>query len=143
MITLKVVTPDGTIYDDATITKVTLPTTTGEITVLPGHIPLLSILAPGEILIYKDDGPATSLATSGGMLEVRKGNLLYLLADTAERAEHIDLDRAEAARRRAEELIRSQKEMGDVEFARLQASMEKELARLRVGKKYRKLPPAS
>lgn len=139
MLTLRVVTPDGIVYEDNTVTKVTLPTTTGEITVLDHHIPLLSTIAPGELQIYKDGQPPVSLAISGGMLEVRRDNAIYVLADTAERAEHIDLERAEAARLRAEELLKAEKEVDDLAFAQLQAAIEKEAARLRVGRKYRKL----
>ena len=81
------------------------------------------------------------LAVSQGVLEVRSGNKVVVLTDTAERAEHIDLDVAEAARARAEEVMKGMKNVEDVDFARVQASLEREMARLRVGKKYRKLPP--
>lgn len=140
MLKFKIVTPDGVVYDDAGVEKVSIPTVMGEITVLPNHIPLLSVIAPGELVIYKNNEPI-AIAISGGMLEVRRGSEVSILADTAERAEHIDLERAEKARKRAEELLATEKDMDDVEFARLQAAMEKELARLRVGRKYRRLPP--
>ena len=65
---------------------------------------------------------------------------LYIVADTAERAEQIDIARAEAARQRAEELMKQQ-QIADVDYARIQAKLEKELARVRVGKKYRKFGP--
>ncbi|KKW42492.1 MAG: F0F1 ATP synthase subunit epsilon [Candidatus Magasanikbacteria bacterium GW2011_GWA2_56_11] len=133
----KLVTPDGIVYDDA-IDQVSIPTAAGEITVLPRHIPLVSIISAGELRLKKD-GAEIPLVVSGGVLEIRPGSQLYVLADTAERAEHIDMERAEAARARAEELMKQKEQMADVDFARLQAKMEKELARLRVGRKYRKI----
>lgn len=138
---LKIVTPDGITYESE-VKQVSVPTQSGEITVLPHHIPLVSVLKAGELRIVKDNEEIT-LAVSTGVLEVRPNSEVYLLADTAERAEAIDLERAEASRKRAEELLQQRQSLEDVEFARLQAKMEKELARLRVGKKYRKLPPSN
>lgn len=136
---LKIVTPDGVTYESE-IEQVSVPTQKGEITILPKHIPLISVLKAGEIRIVKQ-GEEIDLAVSTGVLEVRQNNEVYILADSAERAESIDLERAETSRKRAEELMAQKQSLEDVEFARLQAKMEKELARLRIGKKYRKLPP--
>lgn len=136
---LKIVTPDGTTYESE-VEQVSVPTQSGEITVLPHHIPLVSVLKAGELRILKEKEEVI-LAVSTGVLEVRPNSEIYILADTAERAEHIDLERAESARKRAEELMTQKQSLEDVQFAQLQAKMEKELARLRVGKKYRKLPP--
>jgi len=61
------------------------------------------------------------------------------LADTAERAEEIDIERADEARRRVEEMLKEKEKFDDLTFARMQAQLEKELARIHVGKKYRKL----
>ena len=138
----KIVTPAGITYSDDNVDQVTIPTTTGEITILPNHIPLVSILMPGELVIKKG-GQTIALAVGGGMVEVRPHNEVYILADAAERAEHIDVDAAEAARARAEKLMQEQKDMADVDFAKLQAVVDRELARSRVGRKYRKLPPTS
>ncbi len=131
----RIVTPDGVIYEDD-IEKVSIPTTTGDIMVLENHVPLLSLLKAGEMVIYKADH-TVSLAISQGMLEVHHDHTVSVLADTAERAEHIDISRAEEARKRAEALLTEQEHVADVDFARLQAKMEKELARISVGKKYR------
>ncbi len=135
MISLKLVTPYGIIYQDE-VEKITISTTTGEITVLQNHMPLISVLAPGEMIIFKGDH-AIPLAVSGGFFEIQKGSTVAIMADTAERAEHIDIDRAETARARAEELLKKQDALADVDFARLQAKIEKELARISVGKKYK------
>ncbi len=137
MITFKVVTPDGITYEDE-ITKVTIPTGAGQITVLEGHAPLVSTLRPGILYIHKDK-TVVELSVSTGILEIRPGSEVYLMADTSERAEDIDLERAQQARDRAEELMRQQDMAADVDFARLQASIDKELARISVGTKWRKL----
>ncbi len=133
----KIVTPDGVIYDDA-IESVSLPTVMGEITVLPHHIPLIAVIQIGEIRIVKD-GHEVGVAVSSGVLEVRDTNEVIVIADTAERAEHIDIERAEQARLRAQELMKQEKFADDRQFAMLQAQMEKELARIKVGKKYRNI----
>lgn len=137
MLLLKIVTPDGITYESE-IDQVSVSTQNGEITVLQNHIPLISVLKAGEIRILKS-GHEVDLAVSSGVLEVRPHNEVYILADTAERAEHIDLERAETARKRAEELMAQKQTLEDVEFALLQAKLEKELARLKVGKKYKNI----
>ena len=134
-INFKIVTPAGITYADA-IEKVTIPTQAGEVTILPNHAPMVSILAAGELLVHKD-GAVVALAVSSGIIEIRPSSEVYIMADTAERAEDIDLARAEEARKRAEELLKQQSNVADVDFARIQASIEKELARLHVGNTYR------
>lgn len=138
MLTIRVVTPDGVTFND-TVDEVIVPTTTGEISILTNHIPLVSVLAPGELRVKKGD-QEIPMVVSHGIIEIRPGNEVYVLADSAERAEHIDVSRAEVAKERAEALLKEQ-HISDTDFARVQAAMEKELARVRVGKKYRKLPP--
>jgi len=133
----KIVSPDGIVYESE-IDKVTMPTEAGQITVLPNHAPLVSVLKAGELIVYKS-GTMYGLAVSGGIIEIRPEGQVVILADTAERAEDIDVERAESARKRAEELLRQQQNVADVDFARLQAVIEKELARVSVAKKYRKL----
>jgi F-type H+-transporting ATPase subunit epsilon len=133
----RVITPFGTTYED-TIDKATIPTKAGAITILEKHAPLVSVLDSGEMIIHK--GSATvPLAISGGILEITPDGDVFVLADTAERAEQIDMQRAEQARMRAAELLKQQKNVDNIDFARLQAQMEKELTRISVGKKYRKL----
>ncbi len=136
-INFKIVTPEGTTYEDR-IDKVTIPTTSGAITVLPDHIPLVSVLKAGEMNIHKEN-TVVNLAVSSGVLEIRPNSEVYIMADTAERSEEIDLERAEQARTRAEELLKQQENVIDIDFAYLQAKIEKELARISVGNKYRNL----
>ncbi len=136
-INFKIITMERVVYEDE-VEQVTIPTAAGEITVLPRHAPLVSLLKPGELRIRKD-GYDVLLSVSTGFVEVRPKSEVIILADTAERAEEIDLERAEQARRRAEEMLKEKERLDDVQFARLQAQLEKELARLKVGRRYRKL----
>ena len=137
MIDFKIVKPEGVVYED-TIDKVTLPTAAGEITVLPLHAPLISTMGVGELTIYKGD-VKLPMSVAGGILEIRPDSKVYVMADAAERAEEIDIERAEVARKRAEEAIKNHKNIQDVDFARLQARIEREVNRIGVGKKYRKI----
>jgi F-type H+-transporting ATPase subunit epsilon len=133
-INFKIATPERVVFKND-VDQITLPTKQGEITVLPNHIPLIAVLMPGEIII-RNDKEEVSLAVSGGFIEVLSDKVV-VLADTAERAEELDVERAEAARKRAEEAL-TQKKFDAKEFASLAALMEKELARVKVAKKYRK-----
>lgn len=142
MLHFSIVTPDGVAYEDS-VKQVSIPTVSGEITVLPHHIPLISALKSGELRIVKNDGTEVILAVAHGVLEVKGEDKIVVLTDTAERAEQIDLDKAEAARVRAEQLLKETKAVDEVQFARIQASLDREMAKLRVGRKYRKLPPVS
>jgi F-type H+-transporting ATPase subunit epsilon len=135
MIKFKIATPEAVIYEDE-IFQVSIPTTSGEITVLPGHIPLVSVLQAGELKIKDKEGDHI-IAVAGGFVEVKGSNDIVILADNAERAEEIDIDRAEEARKRAEEEVEHAKNRQDVDFARLQAVIDREMNRVRVGNKYK------
>ena len=116
--------------------QATLPIEGGDVTILPNHMPYIGTLKAGEIILRKTaGGEETSLATSGGFVEFHD-NTLLILADTAERAEEIDLARAEEARKRAEELKKERLHMDDEEYARTAALIEKEFARIKVARKH-------
>ncbi len=136
MLKFKIATPEKVVYEDE-VFQVTIPTIAGEITVLPNHIPLIGVLKAGELRIKDKDGEHP-FAVYGGFLEIRGNNELIILADNIERVEEIDLEKAEEARKRAEEQMKKIENMGDVDYARLQAVIERETNRLRVSKKYRK-----
>lgn len=138
MLKFQIITPERVVFSEE-VEQVTTMTRDGEITVLPHHIALVSILQPGE-LKYKKNGQEFSLAVSGGFLEVLPDNSLVILADTAEPAEEIDLERAEKAREKAEKLMSESRHREDVDYTALQANLEKALNRLKIAKKYRKLP---
>ncbi len=116
--------------------SVTIPTQAGEITVLPGHIPLVGNLLPGMITVRKGR-EESYLAVSGGFVEVMPDNRLVLLADTAERAEELDLAKIEAAHAAAEKLLAEERNANDVSSAAASAGLQRELARLKVVRKHR------
>lgn len=135
MIKLKVVTPEKTVIEQE-VYQATLPVFGGEVTILPHHMPYIGALRVGEIILRAEaNGEEMSLATSGGFVEFHD-NTLSILADTAERAEEIDLARAEEARKRAEELKKERVTMDDEEYARTAAMIEKELARVKVARRH-------
>lgn len=138
MLKFKIVTPEKVIYENE-ISQISIPTMNGEVTILPNHIPLVSVLKAGELKIKDKDGEH-NMAVSGGFLEVRGNNEIIILADHAERAEEIDLQKAEEARQRAEEQMKEVKNVQDVDYAKLQAVIEREANKMRIAKKYRKLP---
>jgi len=135
----KIATPEKVVYEKDSVQQVTIPTMDGEITVLPNHIPLVSVLKAVELHVKDQEGEHV-MAVAGGFLEVRGNNEIVILADHADRAQDIDIAKAEAARLRAEELMKQVKDTQDVDYARLQAVIEKEMNRIRIGKKFKKLP---
>ena len=113
------------------VDQVTLPTQEGEISVLAGHVPLVAVLIPGIITLTsgKDE---EYLAVSGGFIEVQPGSKVIVLADTADRAEELDLEKVEEARQRAQKLLADQRGVDDVSAAAMMAELNRELARLKV-----------
>jgi len=131
-IKFKIVTPEKTVFESE-IDQATLPVADGEVTILPNHRSYIGALKAGEIML-KIGKEEINLAISGGFVEFNKNNLV-VLADTAERAEEIDLKRAEEGRKKAEEIMKQKVSMEDSEYARIAAAIEKEMARIRVAKK--------
>jgi len=136
-IKFEITTPERVVYSEE-IEEAIIPTMNGEIGVLPNHIPLVSILKAGELRIKKN-GEEESIAVSGGFIEVRP-NKVVILADTAEKSDEIDEQKAEEARKNAEALIK-EKRVDATDFAALSAKIEKELVRLKVVKKRRRKKP--
>lgn len=133
-VTVELVTPSGpAVREEAD--AVSVPTAQGEISILPHHVPLVATVGAGELRLRRGDD-VRSYAVAGGVLEVREGSRVVILADMAERAEDISEAVAEEARRRAAEL-RSRAVADDVSFAAATAAVERELARLRVARKFR------
>jgi len=137
-INFKIATPEHVVFKDE-VEQITLPTKMGEITILPNHIPLISVLAPGELIVKKGN-VAHAMSVSGGFIEVQAEKVV-VLADTAERAEEIDIERARAAKERAKEAM-EKKNLDAFQFTSLAAQIEKEMARIRVGRKYKKVERA-
>lgn len=130
----EITTPERTVYREE-VDQVTVPTSAGEITILPNHIPLVSQITSGELAVKRGDS-VTHMAVSGGFIEVRKNNEVVVLADSAEKAEEIDINRAEEARERARQLMNG-KRRDEETFAEATAVLEKSMARLKVAKRAR------
>lgn len=139
MLKFKIATPEKVVYENAEVKQVTIPTMDGEITVLPNHIPLVSVLKAGELHIVDSFGEHP-IAVAGGFLEVRGNNEIVILADNAERVEELDLARAEASHQKALDEMEKIKNIQDVDYARLQSVIDREMNRIKVGKKYKNLP---
>ena len=133
----KIVTPERVVYQDQ-VESVTIPAREGEMTVMANHTPLVSLLRAGELRVKKTDHEVM-MAVSSGFIEIRPDNQLIILADTAERAEDIDEQKVEAARKRAQDVLKQKDTLSDEEHAAVIATVEREMARLNVAKKYRKL----
>jgi len=104
MINLRIVTPQGVIFKDEDIKNVTVTTESGEITAYPNHIPLVSLLSPGEMVVRKS-GSELFLAVAHGVLEIKKNSEIIVLADRAEHAHELDEERAKKAREKAESAL--------------------------------------
>jgi len=135
----KIVTPEKIVYEKE-IDQVTLPTSQGQITILPNHLPLVAILVPGELIIKNQKKEEIFMAVAHGFIEVGK-NEIRVLTETAERAEEIDELRAQEARLRAQKLLQETKNKEMVDYTALAAKLAKETARLKVAKKKKYSPP--
>jgi len=129
-----IVTAERAVYSDD-VDMVIAPGILGQLGILPHHAPLMTMLGPGE-LIVKKGGDELSLAVSGGFLEVRPDRVI-ILADTAERAEEIDMARAEEAKRRAEQRL-AERYTPEADAARAEASLRRSMIRLKVAARRRK-----
>ena len=131
-INLQIITPEKIAYKDKA-DQITLPTGNGDITIMANHIPLISTMKHGELVI-KNDGREIPMAVCNGFIEVR-GNCIIIMSDIAERVEEIDERKAEEAKKKAEDLLKEKDRMSDVAFADATAILEKSLARIRVARK--------
>jgi F-type H+-transporting ATPase subunit epsilon len=134
---IKIVTPERVVFEGEA-ESLSVMTETGEITVLPGHIPLVTMLRPGEMR-YSKGGEENLLAVSTGFLEVRPGNQIIVLADTAERVEELELEKIEKAREAARKILEEKRAVDDISAAAATAALERELARYRVAMKRKKV----
>ena len=136
-INFEIVTPERVVLKEQ-VSQVTAPTKQGEITILPNHIPLVASLMPGVIEVVKTDGTREVMSISGGFIEVLKDKVV-ILADTAERAEEIDVKRVEEARRMAEQTIKEMRKYDQKSFTDVSARIAKELARTRAVKRWKRI----
>jgi len=130
---LEIVTAERTVFADD-VSEVVAWGMEGQLGILPHHAPLMTMLQPGDLLIKKDD-EEHYLVISGGFLEVRPDKVI-ILADACERAEEIDVERAEAARRRAEEILKTRPP--EVDTVAAEAALRRSLARIKVAERRRR-----
>jgi F-type H+-transporting ATPase subunit epsilon len=132
-IRLEIVTAEREVYSED-VDVVVAPGIDGELGILPRHAPLLTALKPGEIRVVKD-GEESYIAVGRGFLEVF-GNKVTILADAAEHAEEIDIQRTEEALKRAQERVAASSSDSDME--RALASIRRSQARLKVARRRRR-----
>ena len=131
---LEIVTPEARVYED-TVDSVVLPTTSGEINILPGHIPLVTEIKAGEIIVSKS-GAAQSLAISKGFAQC-VGDKISVLAENAIHIDEIDESAVAGAQKRAEDALATMEKMSDEEIAMLETQVAYARAQILLKQKMR------
>jgi len=126
-LTLEIVTPGAVVYSKA-VQMVTLPAVEGQIGILPQHVPLLTRIVPGEIIVRRN-AEEEFLAVGAGLVEIT-GDHVAIVTDMAVAAKDIDEAKAEEARQRAAARLRDK--ISDEEVASVNASLARSLAQLKV-----------
>ncbi|MGG1519784.1 F0F1 ATP synthase subunit epsilon [Paenibacillus oryzisoli] len=129
---LEIVTPERKVYAED-VNMVSVKGVAGELGILPNHIPLVTPLKIAPITVKKQGQKDQVLAVNGGFMEVRKDKVV-ILAESAELPEQIDIDRAKAAKERAEKRLAETKQE-NVDFKRAEASLQRALNRIGVSGK--------
>lgn len=132
---LEIVTAERQVFSDD-VTAIIAEGVEGQITILPKHAPLITLLAPGALTIRRD-GDEMCMAITGGFLEVRPEKVI-VLADACERDDEIDIERAIAAKQRAEERLKNL--IPEIDHSRAEGALRRSLARLQVAERRRKTP---
>jgi F-type H+-transporting ATPase subunit epsilon len=131
-LSVEIITGERVVYEESDVDMVVAPGAEGELGILPSHAPLFTLLALGEMRVVKA-GVEQSLAVFGGFLEISNDHV-RILADAAERAEEIDVDRAEEARSRAESR-RSDRQAAAEDMIRADAAMRRSMVRLKISRR--------
>jgi len=140
MLHLEIITPEKTVFD-AEAMSVTLPTSEGEITVLEMHLPLITTLAPGSLVIRAEGKEEQVFAVARGVIEVNK-HAIRVLSDIADRVEELEEGAVEKAKADAEKLMNEKRQDAEL-FADATAIFERELARLKTVRRHRQRTPLS
>ena len=136
-LSVEIITAEEIVKTEENLDVLIVPGSEGQLAILPRHAPLMTTLDYGE-LIFRRGTNETSFAIGGGFLEVHSDKVT-VLADVAENADEIDAERAEEARKRAEERIQNPSaDQTSVDLARAQASLQRALLRLNVVEKRRR-----
>lgn len=134
VLTVDVVTPDGSVYQNQT-TMVVCKTTLGEIGIMPNHVPTLAALAIDKVRVKVGEDAYDEIAVSGGFMEFSH-NTLSIVASAAERRENIDANRAQRAKERAERRIAEAKEGHNIdELHRAEVSLKRAINRIKIAGK--------
>ncbi len=131
---LKIVTPEKIVLEED-VDQVSLPTTEGEITILPDHIPLIASLKSGDIVALSN-GEHIPMAVVGGFIEI-KDNTVAVLADFAQHVSELTDDAVEKAKQKAVELQKAKDNGEVVDFEHFEAELERSLNRVRIADKWR------
>jgi F-type H+-transporting ATPase subunit epsilon len=129
----EIITGERVVLQEGDVDMVVAPGAEGMLGILPGHAPLVTLLQPGELRV-KRGAVETAIAVGGGFMEVA-GDRVLLLADVAERADEIDLARAEEARRHAQEALEAGAGRHDLDMVAAEAALRRSLIRLRVARR--------
>jgi F-type H+-transporting ATPase subunit epsilon len=133
---LRVVTPER-VFAEYQAASVSLPTPEGEITILPHHVPFASLIASGVLRIVHEN-KTEEFAISGGFVEVAPETRdVTVLADFAEQSEELNIAQIEAAKARAEAVMKEVPRNDEAQYAAAAAALERELARYRVAVRHR------
>ena len=129
-----IVTQERTVFSGE-VSSVSLPGTEGRMGILPNHSALLTTLGFGEVIVRPSAGGEEFFAIGGGFAEVQPTKIV-VLADSAEQADEIDIERAERARERAEQLMKEGVREDPDQYAQIQASLMRAQIRLDVGRRH-------
>lgn len=135
MLHLQIITPEKTVFDDE-VDQVTLPTTKGQITVLPHHVPLITAIEAGE-LIFKKHQKDTHMAAGFGFAQVGPDNI-KVLVDLANEEEEIDEKKIEEAKKQAEVALKQKHSLSEEEYATAAANLQKALVQLKIKRRHRR-----
>lgn len=130
---LEIITPERTLLSD-TVDMVVIPTESGEVGILPHHIPLFSKIKPGEIKIKKD-GNEKFVTIFGGFLEVTDGKV-NILADFAVYSDEIEEQKVVAAKKAAEEQLKEKK--SEIDFAMAENELKRTILQLKIAERRRR-----
>ncbi len=136
MIHLQIITPEKTVFDDE-VDQISLPTKSGQITILPHHTSLITLVEPGELL-YKKHSKENHLAAGFGFAQVAQNNV-KVLVDLAAPEQELEEKAIEAAKKEAEEALAKKHELSEEEYAYAAANLQKALAQLRIKRRHRRV----
>lgn len=134
---LEIVTAERQVFSGDDIITIIAQGAEGQMTILPKHAPLVTMLEPAELVIRRNSGDEMFMIITGGFIEVKPEKTI-ILADACERSDEIDIERAMAAKERAADRLKNLTQ--ELDHSRAEAALRRSLARLRVAERRRKMP---